>query len=265
MDAASLIRCPGCRRRAPERRGRAMVCPGCGHELRAHGGYFDLLDGGVEPTASSPEQRLMESELIARIYERFWRPAFVRVFAGSGAGASTGGFPGELFIHKNAMNLDERKGPFLDLSCGPGVFTRAMAAAAPGEWVIGLDISRAMLDVAVRRVHGYANVVLVRGDAHDLPFGDGVFAAVNNAGALHVYDDPETVFREVLRVLAKGGVYVGSTFAPSGSLTGRVAARLAGIRRFEPSELRAWLSRIGFVEYEEILLGGALVFKVKKP
>ena len=30
-----------------------------------------------------------------------------------------------------------------------------------------------------------------------------------------------------------------------------LAARAAGIRRFEPSELRAWLQRIGFADYED--------------
>jgi ubiquinone/menaquinone biosynthesis C-methylase UbiE len=145
------------------------------------------------------------------------------------------------------------------------MFVRAMAAAAPGDWVVGLDISRAMLEVAARRVHGYANVALVRADAHDLPLASGAFAAVNNAGALHVYDDPESVFSEVLRVLAKGGVFVGSTFAPSRSLVGRAAARAGGIRRFDPAELRAWLSRVGFADYDQLKLGGVFVFKVRKP
>jgi hypothetical protein len=41
--------------------------------------------------------------------------------------------------------------------------------------------------------------------------------------------------------------------------------RAAGIRRFEPSELRAWLQRIGFSDYEEVRLGGAFVFRVRRP
>ena len=45
----------------------------------------------------------------------------------------------------------------------------------------------------------------------------------------------------------------------------RLAARAAGIRRFEPSELRAWLQRIGFSDYEDVRLGGALVFRVRRP
>jgi hypothetical protein len=56
-----------------------------------------------------------------------------------------------------------------------------------------------------------------------------------------------------------------STFAEAPSLLGRLAARAAGIRRFEPSELRAWLQRIGFADYEDVRLGGALVFRVRRP
>ena len=263
----SLVRCPACRASQVERDGRSARCRACGTSHPAPHGYLDLLpsSGHQAPVATTPEQRLMESELIARVYERFWRPAFVRLLAGSGAAGATGGFPGEFFIHKNALGLDERGGPWLDVSCGPGVFTRAMASAAPGDWVVGLDISRAMRETGARRMHGYGNVGLVRADAHELPFADGCFAGVNNAGALHVYDDPEAVFSEVIRVLEPGGIYVGSTFAESRSPLSRVTARVAGIRRFDPPELRAWLSRIGFADYEEIRPGDALIFRVRKP
>jgi ubiquinone/menaquinone biosynthesis C-methylase UbiE len=140
-----------------------------------------------------------------------------------------------------------------------------MASATPGAWVIGVDISRAMLEVAAKRARGYTNVELVRADAHDLPLADEAFAGVNNGGALHVYDDPERVFTEILRVLRPGGLFVGSTFAPSRSMFGNVAARIAGIRRFNPAELRAWLSRVGFADYEEVRLGSAFIFRVRKP
>lgn len=262
----SLLRCPACGARSLEPAGRALACASCQSDYAHRDGYLDLVDvSGGEPTPSSPEQRLMESELVARIYERFWRPTFVRVIAGRGASARTGGFPGEFFIHKNALGMDDRLGPWLDLSCGPGTFTRAMAASAPGERVVGLDISRAMLEVAARKARGYGNISLVRGDAHELPFADGAFAGVNNTGALHVYDDPDAVFSEIWRALQPGGVYVGGTFAEATTTLGRLSARMAGIRRFQPPELRAWLSRVGFADYEEIRLEGAFIFRVRKP
>ena len=43
-------------------------------------------------------------------------------------------------------------------------------------------------------------------------------------------------FREAARVLRPGGLYVGSTFSKSPSRMGRLTARLAGIRRFDPAE-----------------------------
>lgn len=266
-DPAHLFRCPACHAPGMKTAGAAIACESCDRTYPRRDDYSDLLDTQArgEPTAATAEQRLMESELVARVYERFWRPAFVRVFAGSGARALTGGFPGEFFIHKNALAMEDRDGPWLDLSCGPGVFTRAMAASSPGQWVVGLDISRAMLEVAARRARGYDNVELVRADAHELPFIGGGFGGVNSSGALHAYDDPEEVFGEILRVLRPGGIFVGSTFAESSSQVGRAAARVAGIRRFEPPELRAWLSRIGFADYEEIRLGGAFIFRARRP
>jgi SAM-dependent methyltransferase len=262
-----ILQCPRCRAPAPFSDLRAPRCAACGLEPHAVvPGVLDLIDvGDAEPTTSTTEQRFMESELVARVYDRLWRPTFVRMLAGRGAGAAVGGLPGELYIHKHSLSLDDRPGPWLDLSCGPGAFVRALAAAAPGALVVGLDISRAMLDVAAQRTKGYTNAVLVRGDAHALPFIDGAFGGVNNAGALHVYDDPELVFREIRRVLRPNGIYVGSTFAEAPSLLGRIAARAAGIRRFEPGELRAWLQRIGFADFEDVRLGGAFIFRVRRP
>ena len=269
MDQAVLqiLSCPRCRAEAPFKSTRNPRCATCGLEpVLSNPSVLDLIDVGIgEPTTATAEQRLMESDLVARIYDRFWRPTFVRLLAGKGAGASVGGLSGELFIHKHGLSLDDRPGPWLDLSCGPGAFARALAASAPGALIVGLDLSRAMLEVAAQRTGGYTNVVLVRADAHALPFVDGAFGGVNNAGALHAYDDPELVFREIRRVLRPGGLYVGSTFAEAPSLMGRLAARAAGIRRFEPSELRAWLQRIGFADYEDVRLGGALVFRVRRP
>jgi len=261
-----ILSCPRCRATAPFSNLRTPRCSTCGLEPAVTRGVIDLIDVSIgEPTIASTEQRLMESDLIARLYDRFWRPGFVRLLAGKGAGAAVGGIGGELFIHKHGLSLDDRPGPWLDLSCGPGAFARALAAAAPGALIVGLDISRAMLEVAAQRTGGYTNVVLVRGDAHSLPFVDGAFGGVNNAGALHAYDDPEQVFREVLRVLKPGGLYVGSTFAEAPTLAGRLLARAAGIRRFEPLALRSWLGRIGFADYEELRLGGAFVFRARRP
>lgn len=266
MDFTALFRCPECHESDLKLQSKQLICNDCGHCCPGRNGYFDFRAGALEKrVASSAEQRLMESELVARVYERFWRPAFVRVMAGKGAEGLTNGFSGEFFIHKNSLGMDEREGPWLDLSCGPGSFSRAMASASPGSRVVGLDIAKSMIEVATSRGRGYDNLAFVRGDAHELPFLDNSLGGVNNSGALHVYDDPETVFNEIWRVLRSDGLFVGSTFSPAKTPFGRISSRVAGIRRFAPSELRAWLSRIGFADYEEVRLGSAFIFRVRKP
>ena len=75
----------------------------------------------------------------------------------------------------------------------------------------------------------------------------------------------EAVFTEVFRILRPGGLYVGSTFAPSSSLPGMIAARIGGIRRVAPTELSSWLSSVGFADYEELRLGDSFVFRTRKP
>jgi SAM-dependent methyltransferase len=261
-----ILRCPRCKSTGFAEL-RAPRCVRCGYVASTtDGGVLELLlDSQDESSASTAEQRFMHSPLVARLYDRTWRPAFVRLLAGKGASAELGGVGGELFIHKQSLAIEEREGPWLDLSCGPGAFTRALGAAAPGALVVGVDISRAMLEVAAERVQAYGNVVLAHGDAHALPFAEASFGGVNNAGALHVYDDPEQVFREVWRVLRPGGIYVGSTFAEASSLLGRAVARAAGIRRFAPPELRSWLQRLGFADYDDLRVGGAIIFRARRP
>ncbi|HEX8113399.1 MAG TPA: hypothetical protein VF516_36970, partial [Kofleriaceae bacterium] len=114
MDPAVLpiLLCPRCRTEAPFKDLRAPRCQACGLEpATSVPGVLDLLDTGAgEPLSVTTEQRLMESELVARTYDRFWRPTFVRLLAGKGAGAAVGGLSGELFIHKHGLGLDDRAG-----------------------------------------------------------------------------------------------------------------------------------------------------------
>src|SRR5262249_41864620 len=143
-----ILACPRCHTSAPFADVRTPRCSACGFEVPGmHTQVLGLIAGGREPTAATAEQRFMESELVARMYDRFWRPTFVRLLAGKGAGAAVGGLSGELFIHKHSLALDDRPGPWLDLSCGPGAFVRALAAPAPRALVVGLAISPAMLHV----------------------------------------------------------------------------------------------------------------------
>jgi SAM-dependent methyltransferase len=99
----------------------------------------------------------------------------------------------------------------LDLACGPGIVTWAMAER--GALAIGIDLTSEMLREAVRArplpageggsAGGQAAYVL--GEAGRMPFGDAVFALVVCRNTFHHLDDPLAVAREMARVTARGG------------------------------------------------------------
>jgi ubiquinone/menaquinone biosynthesis C-methylase UbiE len=94
----------------------------------------------------------------------------------------------------------------LDMGCGTGRFTVPMAAL--GAEVTGLDLSRAMLDVAgAKLAERNLTASLHEGDMAHLPFEDGSFDVVTSMLALmHIpVEDREAVFGEVARVLRPGG------------------------------------------------------------
>ncbi len=94
----------------------------------------------------------------------------------------------------------------LDLACGAG--RHAAELERGGARVVGLDLSRAMLLRAERRVRA----PLVRGDMRSLPFRPGSFGLVVNLFTSFGYfrSDQEhgLVVRQVAAVLAPGGRFV---------------------------------------------------------
>jgi SAM-dependent methyltransferase len=94
----------------------------------------------------------------------------------------------------------------LDLACGPGRHTAALARR--GARVVGLDLSSALLRAA--REAGAER--LVRADMRGLPFRDGAFDAVLNLftsfGYFAADAEHATVLGDVARVLRRGGLFV---------------------------------------------------------
>ncbi|GAC1473886.1 MAG: bifunctional demethylmenaquinone methyltransferase/2-methoxy-6-polyprenyl-1,4-benzoquinol methylase UbiE [Candidatus Dormibacteraceae bacterium] len=94
-------------------------------------------------------------------------------------------------------------GSALDVACGSGKLTAALAQIAGGRGrVVGLDFSSQMLAVA-RRDH--PDLEFLEGDALNLPFGDARFDASTIAFGLRNLADPVKGLREMLRVVRPGG------------------------------------------------------------
>ncbi len=90
-----------------------------------------------------------------------------------------------------------------DLGCGTGQMTAALAPFV--DRVIAVDGSAAMLQAARKRLQGFANVELRRGELEALPLDDARIDAATLTLVLHHLPEPEHALREVARVLKPGG------------------------------------------------------------
>lgn len=96
-------------------------------------------------------------------------------------------------------------GRILDVACGPGIVTTALAAVA--REVVALDLTPEMVAKAKERcaAAGHTNVLFKQGSATHLAFADGSFDAVVTRLSFHHFLEPEKVLLEMLRVLKVGG------------------------------------------------------------
>jgi ubiquinone/menaquinone biosynthesis C-methylase UbiE len=95
----------------------------------------------------------------------------------------------------------------LDVGCGLGDDARELSAlVAPGGKVIAIDASEAMIAEARRRSSQLSDKVdFMVGDAHELEFADGAFAACWSERVLQHLADPARAFSQMVRVIRPGG------------------------------------------------------------
>lgn len=153
----------------------------------------------------------------------------------------------------------------LDLCCGTGLSTTALARAIPGARIDGLDASRGMIDVARKR-RSRVGVRYVLGDAMRLGEAGitGPYDGVLMAYGIRNMPDPDEALAGVHAVLVPGGRVCFHEYALDGSVRSRVmweavtrsiilpagvvAARTAGIWRYLRESVLRFDSVDGFAE-----------------
>ncbi len=227
---------------------------------RSHG-YLDVLaPEGAKPTGLS--NALMHNPALAAVYEKAWRPAFTRLFSLGGTGT----------LSRQDVLLEELTGrgdqKLLDVACGPGLYTKPLARRlGPGGLAVGLDVSAAMLQRAVRD-NSAERVAYVRGSAGELPFPDGTFDSVVCLAALYLIPAPRLAVREICRVVTPGGrvALFTSLQTPLTSVLGSSAAeRVSGFRWFGKDEITGWLRDNGLVDVKQTVSGQGQFVTARKP
>ena len=96
----------------------------------------------------------------------------------------------------------------LDVACGTGDFSIAIAKAIGKGHIIGVDISKEMLEVMRQKVlkNKLESIITEQiDDGADLSFASGSFDRVVNAFGIRNFEDRDLGLREALRVLKPGG------------------------------------------------------------
>jgi demethylmenaquinone methyltransferase/2-methoxy-6-polyprenyl-1,4-benzoquinol methylase len=98
-------------------------------------------------------------------------------------------------------------GAALDVGTGTGEIAFALAEAAPGATVTGVDFCAPMIEAARTKAQARTGdrPAFVVGDALNLPFADGSFDAVTSAFTMRNVADIDRAFAEMHRVLKPGG------------------------------------------------------------
>jgi ubiquinone/menaquinone biosynthesis C-methylase UbiE len=252
----------------------AARCERCRRDYSADHGYLDFI-GLPDTTTATPGDtpgkggigpRLMHSRVLAAVYEKLWRPAFITL--------ASAGPPdyAEEFAAIQAALAPAAGQPIVDLSCGPGFTGRRLAATREFARVHGVDWSIAMLRQAVtaqHRAHAAPaqTMTLLRADVVHLPFARSSVAGVHAGAALHMWPDPQGAFAEVARVLRPGGVLVASTFVqPHPSLRPLLGAfqAVSGARVFETDELAGHCEAHGLVHFTARRRGALILFSTTR-
>ena len=130
----------------------------------------------------------------------------------------------EILLSKVRNNVIDmvgiKKQKILDVCCGTG--SLAIALAKKGHSVIGIDLTRAMLNQAGNKLKKGLDVKFVEGDASKMKFKNSEFDASVISISLHdmPHDMRENVIKEMKRVTKKDGkIIIVDYNKPAGSFS----------------------------------------------
>jgi ubiquinone/menaquinone biosynthesis C-methylase UbiE len=166
------------------------------------------------------------------------------------------------------LSRESGLGELIELGCGTGFYTKALAANA--GHVMATDLSDEMQAVARTQLKDLQNVTVEKADCEKTNFPNGRFGSVFMANLVHVIENPSTTLQEAHRILKDGGLLLIVDLTGYGMK--RFEVMKMGIRylrkwgkwgkppgyfrgKLSPDELRSLVESAGFKVEEVELIG----------
>ena len=230
-----------------------LICPACAGPLTAEwlcrgcGAQYEA-PGGIPNLRIASDARV---DLVRRFYEH-------APFPGYPENDSLSSLRARAECSKFAQLLDQAipaNARILEMGCGTGQMS--LYLARPNRLVIGADLTRASLELAVAAAHRFKldRVLFLETDLHRPGLRAGSFDVVYSSGVLHHTPNPRAAFAHIAQLTRQGGMIVLGLYNAIARIPHRLRRMVArwsnyrlipfdpvlGRRKNEPARREAWL------------------------
>jgi ubiquinone/menaquinone biosynthesis C-methylase UbiE len=192
MDVDSFdhfFQCPRCRGKLLRTEGK---CSACHLRFSVAGNLFDFVT--IETPAKRYKAQIELHNSLAPEYKKRYEPKFSKIFS-------------RYWNKQFLRHLPQSPGMILDDGCGTGDLIKSLLPHA--KFIIGSDVSRAMIDQARKAIAEEQREILwVISPGESLPFVDNLFDVICFRGSLHHMADEGAALKEAHRVLRHDGLVI---------------------------------------------------------
>ncbi|MDT7887408.1 MAG: class I SAM-dependent methyltransferase [Desulfurococcales archaeon] len=221
MEIINILRCPVCRSDL-ERQDKILQCNGCGNK-------YGIIDNRIVDLIVDQREWVKIFEMFPRIYDP-WSQIGWRL---TGRG-SLEGFYSDLI-------KDLGEGVLIDVGCGTGTMISMLEKRGFRGTLIGIDISKSMLKVAVKKTR---KAVFIRASMDNIPLKDATVDHYISSLTIHIAEDKRKVFEEMKRVLKDMGTF-RIAVAATNSFRGKLFSLLLGVRSVDENAYIVLLRSLG--------------------
>ena len=152
------------------------------------------------------------------------------------------------FSHISPRKTDD----VLDIGCGGGANLAVFLEKCSNGTVTGIDYSPVSVEMSKklnRHAVSSGKCMILEGDVSALPFHEGMFDIVTAFETIYFWPDIENAFRQVLRVLKEGGIFLICTEVEGrGQKTEKWTKLIDGMNVYNGDDLICLLESAGFCE-----------------